>query len=64
MIIDISEKDLETLNLGADLTPLPPFPTREGGIKASPRLPNGRLTPTGRGLERGHALIFTPMSNL
>jgi hypothetical protein len=35
--LDISGKDLETLNLRADLTPLPPFPTREWGIKASLR---------------------------
>jgi hypothetical protein len=28
------------------------------GFKASLRLPNGRLTPTGRGLERGQNLWF------
>jgi hypothetical protein len=37
-LLDISGKDLETLNLKeAELTPLPPFPCRKGGIKASPR---------------------------
>jgi type II secretory pathway pseudopilin PulG len=57
-ILDISVKDLETLNLGADLTPLPPFPTREGGIKASPRLSDDRLTANGERFGEGSCINF------
>ncbi|WP_230967792.1 hypothetical protein [Nostoc sp. WHI] len=48
-LLDVSEKDLETLNPRTDLTPYPPSLRGKGELKPLPEAE--------RGLERGHALI-------